>query len=496
MPSGFRDGQAIVGAFEGNAYQPAAGSPLQDHASYYDGQVVIPTLRVNQQANPNDRSTYSPGMNLVSIFQEAAPATVRIEGQRQAVDQGQQVTQDVTGSGFFVTASGDIATDYHVVRGLNGITVTTADGRRYSATVEAVDQAKDLAVLRVNAAPYEQFPVLPLGGGTPAPGSNVWALGYPRGWQNMFISPGTTNMTQPLRNVLRAGNLGPGEDPNRTVLDTSIHVEPGNSGGPLVGADGRVYGLVSTTDAGAVNSAGVVSPGNDAEMTPVQDLINLLNRSGIRPDYSRIATAGSLPMPGGNPEPYYAPAAPSGWLNAGGALPPSLEGITPQSLMPRATFFGGSSAILLEGNRPPAPAEPAPPPVGQMPVHGESLNIPLPAHQAPSLIHTLANGVNLYRGYRAVIGGQAGPAGSLFSVALGGIDLIRHDAGSFRKALAHHSGKELLSAGLSVGADTLLIGGGIASLTPTYRALGAVASLAGSGIKLAGDGYGYYRYFR
>jgi hypothetical protein len=72
--------------------------------------------------------------------------------------------------------------------------------------------------------------------------------------------------------------LMPGEDPNRSLLETRIHVEQGNSGGPILDKYGEVIGIVDMTQGGVV-----------AESAPVRDLYRLLNQNRYQPQPSSLA---------------------------------------------------------------------------------------------------------------------------------------------------------------------------------------------------------------
>ena len=68
------------------------------------------------------------------------------------------------GSGFVYTFSGRtvVLTNYHVVKGTTGLSVTFSDGNGYSATVLGTDPYSDLAVLSVKA-PASEFKPLDIG---------------------------------------------------------------------------------------------------------------------------------------------------------------------------------------------------------------------------------------------------------------------------------------------------------------------------------------------
>ncbi|MEM0982302.1 MAG: trypsin-like peptidase domain-containing protein, partial [Cyanobacteria bacterium P01_H01_bin.58] len=66
------------------------------------------------------------------------------------------------GSGFIITAEGDILTNAHVVNGADQVTVTLKDGRRFEGVVEGEDSLTDLAVVKIDAG-QDALPVSPLG---------------------------------------------------------------------------------------------------------------------------------------------------------------------------------------------------------------------------------------------------------------------------------------------------------------------------------------------
>lgn len=111
--------------------------------------------------------------------------------------------------------------------------MTTQSGHTANVTVANRDQLVDLAaVTRSDRLP----PALPLGV-DPVPGDLVRALGYPGG--GAFTA--TDGWLIEYRDGSQYGRPG-------MVLATSVEVEPGNSGGPLVDADGKVVGVVFAID--------------------------------------------------------------------------------------------------------------------------------------------------------------------------------------------------------------------------------------------------------
>jgi serine protease Do len=151
------------------------------------------------------------------------------------------------GSGIVVSADGLILTNEHVVTGATQLTVTLADGSQVSATVVASDAAHDLAVIRAAAT-----------GLTPATladttsltvGQIAIAIGSPLG---TF----TDTVTQGIVSGLDR-SIDVSDQATRTaqhldgLIQTDAAVNPGNSGGPLLDASGRVIGIITASASGA-----------------------------------------------------------------------------------------------------------------------------------------------------------------------------------------------------------------------------------------------------
>ncbi|TXL64627.1 Do family serine endopeptidase [Zeimonas arvi] len=136
------------------------------------------------------------------------------------------------GSGFIVSPDGVILTNAHVVRDASTVTVKLADRREFEAKVLGVDPATDVAVLKIEASGLPTVVI-----GDPAAlgvGDYVLAIGSPFG----FEQSATSGI------VSAKGRSLPG-DAYVPFIQTDVAVNPGNSGGPLFDAQGRVVGINS-----------------------------------------------------------------------------------------------------------------------------------------------------------------------------------------------------------------------------------------------------------
>jgi serine protease Do len=161
---------------------------------------------------------------------------------RQQTWFGERNVQTVgSGSGFFVTDSGYLITNAHVVENAfqneqSSITAVLFDGTSYPAVIVKYDRDLDLAILKINAS------VFPLTFATDMRlGESVFAIGYPLGF-DLSLS-----ITKGIISGLNR-NLGNGVP----LIQTDAAINPGNSGGPLFNMKGEVIGVNSSKIASSI----------------------------------------------------------------------------------------------------------------------------------------------------------------------------------------------------------------------------------------------------
>ena len=159
------------------------------------------------------------------IYQASTPAVVRIES---TLPGGVAV-----GSGFIVDARGLIATNLHVVAGASRIMVQLHDGKTelLVSRVLGFDPAHDLAIIEVSAA--HPLPVVRVGNSDDtAIGDEVVAIGNPLGVFAYTISSGLISQKIPV-------------SADVTLLQISVPISQGSSGGPLFNQFGEVIGVTT-----------------------------------------------------------------------------------------------------------------------------------------------------------------------------------------------------------------------------------------------------------
>lgn len=136
------------------------------------------------------------------------------------------------GSGVIVRRDGLILTNNHVIAGASRISVTLADGRRFSdAQVVGTDPATDLALLRVRA---NNLPAIKWGD------SRVLEVGE---WVLAIGNPYGLSQTVTAGIVSAKGRRDVGISVYEDFIQTDAAINPGNSGGALVNIRGELVGI-------------------------------------------------------------------------------------------------------------------------------------------------------------------------------------------------------------------------------------------------------------
>jgi len=139
-----------------------------------------------------------------------------------------------TGSGVIYSSDGYIVTNNHVVEGAENIEVTLTDNRTFSAQVIGTDTQTDLAVLKIEA---KRLPVLEKADSDRAKiGEWVLAVGNPFDL-NSTVTAGIISAKGRDINIIQ------GNTAIESFIQTDAAVNPGNSGGALVDAKGRLLGI-------------------------------------------------------------------------------------------------------------------------------------------------------------------------------------------------------------------------------------------------------------
>ena len=173
----------------------------------------------------------------VKAYEAILPSVVRVNG---------FVTDPITkeekpygvGTGVVIVDNGTILTNLHVVSGADRIMVTFMDGLESNATVTGMRPEHDLAVIRAQKIPDDMMAATMASTDKLSHGDHVFAVGFPFG-----IGP---SVSAGVVSGLKRNFMSPeGKRLLTNLIQFDAAANPGNSGGPLVTAEGEVVGIVT-----------------------------------------------------------------------------------------------------------------------------------------------------------------------------------------------------------------------------------------------------------
>jgi S1-C subfamily serine protease len=143
------------------------------------------------------------------------------------------------GTGMVLTSSGEVLTNNHVIRGATAIRVVVPrTGRSYAASVVGYDVADDVAVLKLSHA--SNLRTVELGSSAVRIGQTVKAVGNAGGTGSLVSASGV--VTGVGRSITVSDEQG-SKSRLTGLIETNAALRPGDSGGPLFDAAGKVVGM-------------------------------------------------------------------------------------------------------------------------------------------------------------------------------------------------------------------------------------------------------------
>ncbi|MFP4655908.1 MAG: S1C family serine protease [Methanohalobium sp.] len=205
----------------------------------------------NVQINTNKTINYSESYK--ELYKQVSDSVVSIKIRKDGLS---RTTGE--GSGFIYDSNRHIITNQHVINGSDNVEVVFSNGATESAEIVGSDKFSDIAVLKVSEIPsdddFSPYPLELSNSSNIEPGEFVMAIGNPFGLEGS-ITHGIVSAT---------GRVLPTEEgfsiPN--VIQTDAPLNPGNSGGPLLGLSGQVLGV---NRAKSGDNVGFAIPSNKAK---------------------------------------------------------------------------------------------------------------------------------------------------------------------------------------------------------------------------------------
>jgi len=202
---------------------------------------------------------HARALSINQVYRAAAPGVVHITATSQTSDVfGNTQQQQSIGSGFVIDKAGHIVTNYHVVQGAKTVQVSFSNHESMAAKVVGSDPATDIAVLKVSAPSRALRPLTLGNSSTVEVGDQVIAIGNPLGYDRSVTSGIVSAVQRSITAPNQVSTIG-------HVIQTDAALNHGNSGGPLLNADGDVIGVnaqIAPSDANANIGIGFAIPIN------------------------------------------------------------------------------------------------------------------------------------------------------------------------------------------------------------------------------------------
>jgi S1-C subfamily serine protease len=259
-------GAALLGGFEGDTtttvreVQPISGAAPSFPVNDARGR----TLTVNE------------------IYRRAAPGVVQVTATQVVASPRvdpffgfpfpSQQQAEALGSGFVIDKAGHIVTNYHVVEGARSVEVSFSNNESMKAKIVGTDPSTDVAVLQVDAHSRALTPLSLGNSDLVHVGDSVVAIGNPFGYDRTV----TAGIVSALQRVIQAPNSYSIDH----VIQTDAALNKGNSGGPLLNANGNVIGVNSQISTGNSGSSGNVGVGFAVPINTVTTVAAQIIKSG------------------------------------------------------------------------------------------------------------------------------------------------------------------------------------------------------------------------
>ncbi len=181
-------------------------------------------------------------------------------------------TSESLGSGFVIDKAGHIVTNYHVIQGAKKVQVSFSGQDEITATVVGKDPSTDVAILKIDAHARALTPLELGNSDAVVVGDPVDAIGNPFGFTRTL----TTGVVSAVQRQIEAPNSLPIDH----AIQTDAAINHGNSGGPLIDAEGRVIGVTSQISTGTTGGQGNVGIGFAIPINTVRNVAAQIISSG------------------------------------------------------------------------------------------------------------------------------------------------------------------------------------------------------------------------
>jgi S1-C subfamily serine protease len=274
-----RAGELVVVGLAGGVVALAGAALFGKLGSHTTIQQVAPASSTTGVANAALQAPVRTGITPEKVYLRDAPGVVQITSTTVTSQSSDPFgfpstpqTEQSLGSGFVIDKAGHIVTNYHVISGATRVQVSFSGQDQINATVVGSDPSTDIAVLKIDTHSRALTP-LPLGDSDDVSvGDPVYAIGNPFGF--------TRTLTAGVVSALQRQIVAPNSLEIDGVIQTDAAINHGNSGGPLLDADGRVIGVTSQISTGTTGEQGNIGIGFAIPVNTVRDVAAQIIKTG------------------------------------------------------------------------------------------------------------------------------------------------------------------------------------------------------------------------
>jgi len=260
-----RRGLAVLVVVAVLAAAAGAGTAVALNGSGNGGSTGVSSNDVpapQSNGNSNGKTGSGSSLNTAAVAAAVEPGVVDITSTLN------YQSETAEGTGMVLNSNGLVLTNNHVINGATGIKATlVTTGKAYTARVVGYDATDDVALLQLQNA--SGLKTVSVGNSSQVSlGTQVLAIGNAGGQGGSpTVAPGIVNA---VNRTITAGDQGSGTTETlHGMLQTSAAIQPGDSGGPLANAAGKVIGMdtaasSSSTQSSSTSTMGYAIPINNA----------------------------------------------------------------------------------------------------------------------------------------------------------------------------------------------------------------------------------------
>ena len=244
-----RRGLAVLVVVAVLAAAAGAGTAVALNNSGHGGSTGVSSNDVPApQGNGSNNGNAGSALNVPSVAAKVEPGVVDVTSTLN------YQSETAEGTGMVLNPNGLVLTNNHVINGATSIKATLATtGKTYTARVVGYDATDDVALLQLQNA--SGLKTVSVGNSAQVSlGTPVLAVGNAGGQGgNPTVAQGIINATD---RTITAGDEGSGATETLNgMLQTSAAIQPGDSGGPLANATGKVIGMDTAASSSSTQSS-------------------------------------------------------------------------------------------------------------------------------------------------------------------------------------------------------------------------------------------------